>query len=87
MIKKFFIFIIFFFNIYFIFLVTNTYLSDFNKQKVISNRQGEDKKNLFKEDLIVLKNDTNNVIEFNSGFNINENKKPKRYFWELITKP
>ena len=34
--------------------------------------------------LTVLPNDTNNVIEFNSGFNLNKKKKEKRSFWKLI---
>lgn len=34
--------------------------------------------------LTVLPNDTNNVIEYNSGFNLNKKKKEKRSFWKLI---
>ena len=34
--------------------------------------------------LPVLSNDTNNVIEFNSGFENSNNKNYKRSFWELF---
>ena len=33
--------------------------------------------------LELLKNNTNDVIEFNSGYN-NEDSKPQRRFWELF---
>ena len=36
-------------------------------------------------ELPILDNDTNNVIEFNTGFE-NENNKKKRSFWELFKK-
>ena len=42
-------------------------------------------KNLFKnnKNLKLLENDTDKIIEFNSGYN-NEEKIPVRNFWKLI---
>ena len=35
-------------------------------------------------DLPILKNNTKDVIEFNSGFENNDNERLKRSFWELF---
>jgi|TARA_B110000967_G_C18415264_1_gene331210 hypothetical protein len=67
-----------------VFVITH-YLSEKNKKKVLLNRVDIDNKIFNKiENLPILKNDTNNVIEFNSGFQLDNEKKIKRKFWELI---
>tara|TARA_B100001540_G_C15443711_1_gene477852 strand:+ start:206 stop:466 length:261 start_codon:yes stop_codon:yes gene_type:complete len=67
---------------YFVFI---QYFSEENIKKINLNRSGIDK-NLVdsSSNLPFLENDTNNVIEFNSGFNI-ENK-TERKFWNLFKK-
>ena len=73
----------------FIFLLSiyNYYSSNKNVDAKNYNRENIDQ--ILKEkiiDLPVLKNDTNNVIEFNNSLNdgIEENK--KRSFWDLLKK-
>ena len=59
-------------------------MSKNNKEIIKSNRTNTYLKiedNL--SNLPILKNDTNNVIEFNSGYNINDSK-IKRNFWNLF---
>ena len=86
MIKNFISVLIFLFIFLFIFFIVSTYISDKNKKKINSNR-----KNIYSkiEDSFVtlplLKNNTNDVIEFNSGYE-NENKKIQRNFWNLFKK-
>jgi len=69
----------------FFFLVAKKYLSEDNQKKISSNRVNIDQ-NLSKkiENLPFLANDTNNAIEFNSGFNNLDENKPKRNFWDLL---
>tara|TARA_A100001388_G_C28448671_1_gene347555 strand:+ start:129 stop:392 length:264 start_codon:yes stop_codon:yes gene_type:complete len=70
----------------FLFQTTNYYFSDNNIDRINKNNSSTNKYLLEKTlNLSVLKNDTNDVIEFNNGFNINNSTKPKRKFWELIT--
>jgi len=70
----------------FIFFIVSIYKSDINKKKINYNRI-----NVYKKieknipNLPLLRNDTNDVIEFNSGFN-NDNNKIKRNFWKLFKK-
>ena len=84
MIKNLFSVLIFLFIFLFIFFTILTYISVHNKKKINLNR-----KNVFSkiEDhtltLPLLKNDTQDVIEFNSGYNNAINKK-KRNFWNLL---
>ena len=86
MIKNFFSVLIFLFIFSFIFFIISTYVSDENQKKINLNR-----KNIYSkiEDnlttLRLLKNDTQDVIEFNSGYEI-DNKKIKRNFWNLFKK-
>ena len=86
MIKNFISVLIILFIFLFIFFIVSTYISDKNKKKINSNR-----KNIYSkiEDSLVtlplLKNNTNDVIEFNSGYE-NENKKIQRNFWNLFKK-
>ena len=86
MIRHFFSVLILLFIILFIFFVTSTYLSKNNREKINSNRTNiylKIKDNL--SNIPLLKNDTNNVIEFNSGYN-DEGNKVKRNFWNLFKK-
>ena len=71
--------------ILFIFFVFKNYFSETNKKVINKNRSNLDNslsKNL--SDLPVLKNDTNNIIEYNSNFNPNNDIKKKRNFWKLL---
>ena len=58
----------------FIFFTYATYMSQNNQVKIKTNRA-----------LPLLRNDTMNVIEFNSGYN-DDSKKIKRNFWKLFKK-
>jgi len=86
MTKHFFSVLIFIFIIFFVYFISSTYVSNSNREKISSNRSSilsNVKKNLL--DLPLLKNDTNDVIEFNSGYN-DHNNKIKRNFWNLFKK-
>ena len=74
------------FSCIFFYLVFDKYLSIENKKQINLNRLNISK-NIIKKssDLLVLKNDTSNVIEFNSGFT-NKDSKTKRNFWNLFKK-
>ena len=79
--------IMFLLIITFIISIYNYYSSDKNIDTKNYNRKNIDQ--ILKEkivDLPVLKNDTNNVIEFNNSLKngIEENK--KRSFWDLLKK-
>ena len=64
-------------------LITN-YLSEKNISKIYKNRKNVDQQiNEQITNLPILKNDTDNIIEYNYGFNSN-NKKIKRNFWNLL---
>ena len=86
MIKNFVSILIFLFIFLFIFFIISTYVSESNKKKINFNR-----KNIYSKiednlsSLPFLKNDTQDVIEFNSGYR-NENNKKKRNFWNLFKK-
>ena len=57
-----------------------------NKDLISKNRENID--NIIDskiQDIPFLKNDTNNVIEFNSGYNQNDDKNIKK-FWNLFKK-
>jgi len=84
MIKNFFSVLIFLFIFSFIFFIISTYVSDENQKKINLNRKNiyskiEDNLNT----LPLLKNDNQDVIKFNSGYQ-NENKKIKRNYWNLF---
>ena len=86
MIKYFFSVLVFLFIFLFIFFIISTYISDNNKKKIKLNRA--DIYSRIENDLSnlpFLKNDTDNVIEYNSGYD-NENNKVKRNFWNLFKK-
>ena len=78
--------LVFLFSISFFFVVGNIYFSDKYKKKINLNRVNISEiieNNI--NGLPILMNDTNNVIEFNTGFN-NENRKLERNFWKLFKK-
>ena len=63
----------------------NYYISDRNINTVKNNRENLDSKILEStSNLPLLPNDTNNVIEFNSGFENSNKQNFKRSFWELF---
>ena len=69
----------------FFLIVFNYYFSDKNKDLVINNRSNINK-NTFTNvsELPVLYNDTNDVIEFNSGLDDSNKQNFKRNFWDLF---
>ena len=86
MIKHFFSVLIFIFIIFFIYFTISTYISNNNKKKINYNRANINSN--IKEKLStlpILKNDTNDVVEFNSGYK-DENNTIKRNFWNLFKK-
>tara|TARA_B110000967_G_C18780652_1_gene508062 strand:+ start:164 stop:430 length:267 start_codon:yes stop_codon:yes gene_type:complete len=86
MIKNLFSVLIFLFIFFFIFFIISIYISDKNRKKISFNRT-----NIFAKiennlsDLPILKNDTHDVIEFNSEYD-NDNNQIKRSFWDLFIK-
>ena len=67
-----------------LYFIVFSYFSDSNKEMINKNRviiDSKIKENTF--NLPVLKNDTDNIIEFNSELN-NTNNKIKRNFWDLF---
>ena len=70
----------------FCYKVFSFYNSLNNKDLISKNRENID--NIIDskiQDIPFLKNDTNNVIEFNSGYNQNDDKNIKK-FWNLFKK-
>ena len=86
MIKNFLSILMFLFISIFIYFIFSTYYSDQNKKKININRV-ESHEQIVKNiiNLPRLANDTNDVIEFNSGYGKNEDE-IKRNFWELFKK-
>lgn len=85
MIKKFILLLIIIFIILFFYLIFDKYLSANYKKKISFNRSNINKIiNQESFNIPYLENDTNNIIEFNSGYNNKNNLKPKRNFWDLI---
>ena len=73
--------------IIFILSIYNYYSSNKNVDAKNYNRKNIDQ--ILKEkivDLPILKNDTNNVIEFNNSFKDEIEKNKKRNFWDLLKK-
>ena len=76
--------LIFFFSVFFLFSVVKIYFLKNQKYEIKNNRLTQTQiiqNNI--ENLPILHNDTNNVIEFNSGFE-KTNVKTKRNFWKLF---
>ena len=86
MLRKSFVFIIISFIVIFFWSIADFYTSLEFKSSIEKNRlKANNNFNVKKNNLPYLKNDTNNVIEFNSGYNeIDENK--QRKFWNLFKK-
>jgi len=86
MIKNLLSILMFLFISIFIYFIFSTYYSDQNKKKININRV-ESHEQIVKNiiNLPRLANDTNDVIEFNSGYGKNEDR-IKRNFWELFKK-
>tara|TARA_B100001540_G_C15530393_1_gene516639 strand:- start:409 stop:672 length:264 start_codon:yes stop_codon:yes gene_type:complete len=80
---KYFIFTIIIFI--FLFFTIKYYFSDINKKNSFRSLLNIDSKiNLYVKKIPVLKNDTNNIIEY---INETKTKKKKKYFfWELLDK-
>ena len=71
--------------IIFFFITFNFYSSKKNIEAKHFNRNNIDEIiNKKIKDLPVLKNDTNNVIEFNDGFSEEINNEKPRSFWNLL---
>jgi|TARA_B110000967_G_scaffold180096_1_gene196103 hypothetical protein len=86
MIKNILSVLIFLFTISFLFLVTNTYFS--NNQQIMIKKNREKILQTIQNKingLPILVNDTENVIEYNSGFEEDKNN-IKRNFWKLFKK-
>ena len=86
MIKNILSVLIFLFTISFLFLVTNTYFS--NNQQIMIKKNREKILQTIQNKingLPILVNDTENVIEYNSGFDEDKNN-IKRNFWKLFKK-
>ena len=84
MIKNILSVLIFLFTISFLFLVTNTYFS--NNQQIMIKKNREKILQTIQNKingLPILVNDTENVIEYNSGFEEDKNN-IKRNFWKLF---
>jgi len=68
---------------FFIFFVSRYYFSDeYKKRSYRSLSKIEKKINIFSENLVVLQNDTNDIIEY-VEYQKDKDKK-KYYFWELF---
>ena len=72
--------IIFFYN------TIDFYKSEKNVKNIIDKRKNFNEMNsILNTDLPILRNDTDNVIKFNSGFE-EEKFEKKRFFWGLFDK-
>lgn len=71
-------------TILFLILVFTYYLSDKNIDLIKKNRKIDPFKYKISLELPILKDNTDDVIEFNSGYENLDNKRIKRNFWNLI---
>ena len=84
MIKNILSVLIFLFIICFLYVIINIYFSENQETKIKKKREIISQKiNDNIGGLVILHNDTDNVIEFNSIFE-NKNTKIKRNFWKLF---
>ena len=68
---------------FFIFFISRYYFSEeYKKKSYRSLNLVEDKINIFSENLVILENDTNDIIEY-VEYEKGKNKK-KYHFWELL---
>ena len=72
----------------FIILITKFYFSDKNIKQINKSRSAYSVKvnNDNTQNLPLLKNDTNNIIEFIDDIDVYKKKKKKYTFWDLINK-
>tara|TARA_Y100001970_G_C13637650_1_gene557268 strand:- start:38 stop:304 length:267 start_codon:yes stop_codon:yes gene_type:complete len=83
--KNFFKFILLLFIILFFYTVINFYFSNENYEILKENRTRDNEVfEKYLSNLPLIKNDTDNVIEYNSGYEENNNENSKRRFWELF---
>ena len=79
-------------NILFIFFIISFFLITYNYYSSNKNIESKEynRKNINEiintriSNLPILKNDTNNVIEFNDGFSNKINNNKSRSFWDLL---
>ena len=84
MFKNFFLVFIFLFVFLFIYFIVSIYVSKKNKNKINLNRLNINSKIENRlSSLPLLKNDTQDIIEFNSGYDVH-NDRIKRNFWNLF---
>tara|TARA_Y100000389_G_C17426778_1_gene500025 strand:+ start:436 stop:696 length:261 start_codon:yes stop_codon:yes gene_type:complete len=70
--------------IFFIFLTGKYYFSDTNKKNSFRSLNDIDNKiNLYSQNIPILKNNTQNIIEYTESI---KTKKKKYHFWKLINK-
>ena len=85
MIKNIFYLLITILILVFFLFVIQEYLSEKHIKKININRANITANLLSRSsDLPILKNDTNDIIKYNNGFNMNENNREKRSFWKLL---
>ena len=72
------------FIITFFFLIINYYFSSSHIEMIKLKRDSYDIKNYNMTNLPVIEGDTQGIIEYNTGYNIDKNKNFKRSFWELF---
>ena len=85
MIKNIFYLLITILILFFFLFVIQEYLSEKHIKKININRANINENLLSRSlDLPILKNDTNDIIEFNNGFSTNKNDREKRSFWKLL---
>ena len=80
---------IFYLGLFFIFIILTTrfYFSDQNIRKTNKSRSFYSiELNNNTQDLFLLKNDTNNIIEYSNDVEVYKNKKKKYTFFGLIEK-
>ena len=72
------------FIITFFFLIINYYFSNSHIEMIKLKRDNYDIKNYNMTNLPVIEGDTQGIIEYNTGYNIDKSKNFKRSFWELF---
>ena len=68
----------------FFFLIINYYFSNSHIEMIKLKRDNYDIKNYNMTNLPVIEGDTQGIIEYNTGYNIDKSKNFKRSFWELF---
>ena len=68
----------------FFFLIINYYFSNSHIEMIKLKRDNYDIKNYNMTNLPIIESDTQGIIEYNTGYDINKSKNFKRSFWELF---